>query len=169
MTKETLLAELEQTTQALCDLLLCFTPESFHQKPSGSGWSAAQVADHLVKVYASTNGALHSESIPTNRPPDEKIALLRRAMEDTGTKRVAPERVQPSEQGGDPSTLASQLQAQEEALRKAIAVADLTEACTQYRHPSLGTMTKMEWVAFNNYHTQRHIKQLQRFLGNVLA
>lgn len=166
MTKETLLAELEQTTQTLCDLLLSFTPESFPLKSSGSGWSAAQLADHLVKVYASTNGALHSEAIPANRPPDEKIPLLRQAMDDTGTKRVAPESVQPSEQTGDASALAGQLQAQKEKLREAIAVADLTEACTQYRHPALGTMTKMEWGAFNNYHTLRHIKQLQGLLQN---
>lgn len=168
MTKETLLADLEQSTRKLTETLLQFTTDTFTERPSERAWSAAQIADHLVKVYFSAVKALSGETIPTNRPPDQKMALIKQAMESEN-KRVAPERVQPSDIAAKCSELIQNLKGLEERLKKIIEESDITEACVSFKHPALGTMTKMEWAAFNNYHTRRHIKQLERLLQNVSA
>jgi hypothetical protein len=168
MTKEALLADLERSTQKLIELLLQFTPETFGNRPSEAEWSAAHVADHLAKVYFSTGKAMSGETTPTNRPPDQKIALVQQAME-SDTKRVAPERVQPSNDTGERSILLQQIKKQEERLKEIIDAGDITDACVSFRHPALGTLTKMEWMAFNYYHTERHIRQLKRILQKVSA
>jgi hypothetical protein len=169
MTKENLLSDLEQTTQKLTETLCRFTADNFHERPSEQAWSAAHIAAHLVKVYFSTFKALSGETIPTNRPPEQKITLIKQAMEDNTTKRVAPERVRPSEEGGERAILIQQLRNGEERLKEVVNKGDITDACVSFQHPALGTMTKMEWMAFNNYHTKRHIKQLERLLQKVSA
>src|SRR5215217_2650946 len=103
MTKEILLAKLEQTTQQLTEILLSFPAERFNTKPSETEWSPAQVAEHLLKVDLSTGKAISGETIPTNRPPDEKIGIIKHAMDDDSTRRMAPERVSPSGEHWEPS------------------------------------------------------------------
>ncbi len=168
MNKETILADWEQCTDKLIGVISQFTPETFNQKPSENEWSAAQVAEHLLKVDFSTNKALRGETIPTNRPPEQKIALIKGTMEDS-TKRVAPERAQPSGERWEPEALVKQLKKQRELLKEVIQSSDLTEACTSFKHFALGTLTKLEWIYFNIYHAERHMKQLHRLSEKVVA
>jgi uncharacterized damage-inducible protein DinB len=167
MNKETLLAQLEQSTERLLNTLSQFTPETFNQQRSEGEWSPSQIAEHLLKVDVTTNKALKSETVATNRPPDQKIALIRGAMEDN-TKRVSPERVHPSGEHWKPDAIMEQLKKQRKIMREAIASSDMTEACTSFKHPALGTLTKLEWVWFNIYHAERHIRQMVRFLEKTM-
>jgi uncharacterized damage-inducible protein DinB len=161
MNKEIILAEWQQITERLTELIASFSPEAFNRKPVENGWSAAQVAEHLLKVELSTRHALKSETIPTNRPPDEKIPLIKNAME-SDTKRVAPELVKPADTWQEPQAIAEALQKQREQVKALINELDLTEACRLYKHPSLGTLTRLEWVYFNIYHAERHLRQMQQ-------
>lgn len=161
MTNQNLLAALEQSTKAVLQAFSSFTAENFNEKPSETEWSAAQLAEHLLKVDISTNKALASETVPTNRPPDQKIALIKGAMEDS-SKRVAPERVQPSKDVHSPAVLLEKIKQQRELMKEAIIASDMTEACKAYKHPALGTLTKLEWVWFNIHHAERHLRQLQQ-------
>ncbi len=143
MNKEAILADWQQTTDRLTALIASFTAEWFNQPPAENKWSAAQLAEHLLKVDFSTCQALKSETVPTNRPPDEKIALIRNAME-SDTKRMAPEMVKPSDNFHEPQQIAVQLEKQREQVKNLINELDLSEACKVYKHPSLGTMTRLE-------------------------
>ena len=162
MTKETLLSDMEETTRQLLTVLSSFTPEQFNERPSETEWSAAQVAEHLLKADVSTGNALSGETVPTNRPPDEKLAMIQQAMNDDNAKRVAPERVHPSGEQWEAAAILEQIKKQKEVLKEAILHSDITEACTSFKHPVLGTMTKMEWMTFNMRHTERHLRQLKR-------
>lgn len=161
MTSKNLLTALEQSTQAVLQAFASFQAHNFNEKPSEEEWSAAQIAEHLLKVDVSTNKALSSEAVPTNRPPDEKLVLIKEAMEGD-TKRIAPERVQPSNDVHEPSVLLEKITHQRALMKDAVVSSDMTEACKVYKHPALGTMTKLEWVWFNIYHAERHLRQLQR-------
>jgi len=161
MTNETLLAALEQSTQAVLHAFSTFNSDNFNEKPSEAEWSAAQIAEHLLKVDVSTNKALFSETVPTNRAPDEKNALIKGVMDDS-SKRVAPERVQPSNDVHEPAVLLGKIKEQHQLMKEAVSSSDITEACKAYKHPALGTMTKLEWVWFNIHHAERHLRQLQQ-------
>jgi uncharacterized damage-inducible protein DinB len=169
MTKDSLLADLEQTTQAFAEAVSGFSQESFNQKPSNTAWSAAQIAEHLLKVGHSTYKAITVETIPTNRPPEQKIALIRQAMEDETIKRIAPERVQPSANEQETGRVVEQIQKQKLMLEEAVRSSDLTDACMSFKHPALGTLTKIEWLYFHIYHVQRHLRQLKRLQERTTA
>ncbi|HEV7333350.1 MAG TPA: DinB family protein [Flavisolibacter sp.] len=160
MNKEVILAEWQQITDRLLTLILSFSPETFNQKATEASWSPAQIAEHLWKVDLSTAQALKSETIPTNRSPDQKIALIKEAM-DSDTKRIAPEMVKPSGMEYEPRVIARKISEQREVVKGMIIALDLTEACRVYKHPSLGTMTRLEWVYFDIYHAERHMRQMQ--------
>ncbi|MBB1285890.1 DinB family protein [Flavisolibacter sp. BT320] len=160
MNNDVILAEWQQTTDRLSTLILSFSPEIFFLQSSPARWSAAQQAEHLLKVDMTTYQALKSETVPTNRPPDQKIPLIREAME-SDTKRIAPERVQPSATKLEPQAIAAQIIALRQKLAGLIRELDLSEACRVYKHPSLGTLTRREWVYFNIHHAGRHIRQME--------
>ena len=167
MNKDVLLAEWQQVTDRLSALILSFAPDMFNRQPSPNNWSPAQISEHLLKVDLSTYQALKSETIPSNRPPDQKIALIRSAME-SDTKREAPEQVQPSVKQHVPQAIAQLIRAQREKVKRLASELDLTEACRVYKHPSLGTLTRLEWVCFNIYHAQRHIRQMEGLQSQMI-
>lgn len=41
---------------------------------------------------------------------------------------------------------------------------DLSETCLDFELPGTGPMTKLEWMYFVTYHTQRHIHQLKKII-----
>ena len=167
MNKEIILAEWQQITERLTELIASFSPEAFNRKPGDNGWSAAQIAEHLWKVDQSTWHALKSETVPTNRPPEEKIPLIKNAM-DSDTRRVAPELVKPADTWQEPQAIGETLQTQREQVKTLINELDLTEACRLYKHPSLGTLTRLEWVYFNIYHAERHRRQMQQLRNSAV-
>src|SRR5215213_11782690 len=129
MNKDTLLTELDKCTKALTEQILHFDTNSFNQQPFETEWSAAQVAEHLLKLAMIANKALSEETVPTNRPADEKMALIKMIMEHE-TKRTAPDIVKPSSEIQEPQKIADQINKQIETLKQQVNNSDLTEACT---------------------------------------
>lgn len=164
MTKEIILSDLNQTTEALVEVIARFTHEAFNQKPSETAWSAAQITEHVLKVGTAALKAINGEAIPTNRPPEQKIAILKKGLEDEATKLIAPERVLPSADIHEADNIILQVNKQKESLEEAIHSVDMTDACMSFKHSMLGTLTRMEWLYFHIYHMQRHIKQAMRLI-----
>lgn len=167
MNNDVILVDWQKITERLSFLIVSFSPAAFLLTPSPEKWTAAQQAEHLLKVDMTTYQALKSETIPTNRPPDQKILLIREAMEGD-TKRMAPEIVQPSDTQHEPEKMAIQIRALRERVARLIGDLDLSEACRVYKHPSLGTLTRLEWIYFNMHHAERHMRQMEG-LKEVLA
>lgn len=162
MDKNTLLSELDASSQQLLQHLSFFSADDFNQKLSDLEWSAAQIAEHLLLLEMVAIKVIAGKTIPTNRPPDQKCGVIKGSMEDMGTKYKAPEVIWPSSEPKDPQTMIAQFQVQRDQLKKMIAATDITEACMSFKHTSLGTLTRLEWVYFAIYHTQRHLQQMLR-------
>jgi hypothetical protein len=165
MNKEILLADLDACTKNFSEVLAKFDSTNFIQKRSDNEWSPAQVAEHLLLLEITALKAINGNTIPTNRAPDEKVALIKWAMEDS-TKRVAPESVLPSNRITDPDTAIEKIKQQRAFLREAVNTLDLSEACMLFKHPALGTLTRWEWMYFTIYHMQRHLQQMTGLQAN---
>ena len=162
MDKAALITSLDASTDRLLQTLQTFDAASFNTQPSPAEWSPAGVAEHLLILDVIANKILRTEAVPSTRPSDSKVALIKTVMEDSGTKRVAPEPVLPK--GGEKNIeeMIAALRQQRDALKDAIQTTDLSEACTARKHPALGTLTRLEWIHFIIYHTDRHRLQLDR-------
>ena len=167
MNKEVLLENLQASTKQLIYTFSNFTPANFNTKPSADEWSAGEVAEHLLRIELFANDAFRSETAPSDRDPDKLISFLKNRMDDTN-KRKASEITSPTGEQQDLNEMIAQFQTQRQKLAEAIETMDITEACIGKPHPVLGVMTRMEWAAFVIYHTDRHLRQLQR-LGEIVS
>lgn len=159
MEKATLLQQLDETTVQLQEALSGLSPEAFNNPRNG--WSPAQVLEHLLILDGIALKAMTLPAIPTNRPHDEKLPMIRTVMDDRTTKRSAPEIVMPSHEKKDFRQLMEAFRMERNALKKAVEASELSEACTAFKHPGMGTLTKLEWIVFTIHHTQRHTAQVK--------
>jgi len=166
MNKEILLTDLDACTENFSTLLQQFDNHTFIQKRSENEWSPAQIAEHLLVLEITALKAINGKTIPTNRPANNKVPLIKWAMEDV-TKRVAPESVLPPNLITDVESAIEKIKQQRDRLREAVITLDLSEACVLFKHPALGTLTRWEWIYFTIYHMQRHLQQMKRLKDGI--
>ena len=75
-------------------------------------------------------------------------------------KYTAPSTVIPKGENKNKEALLDALVQQREILKNMIRQMDLT-LITEFRHPVIGSMSRLEWVYFHIYHTERHVRQLR--------
>ena len=166
-TASALQAELIELTNNMIAQVKDFPAVSFTQVPASGGWSAAELAEHVFIVTRNINSVLQSEGSVPERAPDKKLPVIIAALADRSTKRVAPENVKPTGKLKGRAELADALQQQLQLLVKIAGEKELMELCTVYPHPSLGRLTRLEWIHFIIHHTQRHLLQLEEIKHEV--
>jgi hypothetical protein len=169
MMQEELLQEVTNTRQKLVDTLASFKEEEVNIKPFEGSWTAGQVAEHILK---SVNGALktiHGPVAATERKEDEKVEMIRTTFLNFNVKFNAPDFLIPSNNPQQKDPLVHSLQARMEELGTATRSLNLSETCTAFELPGAGMLTRLEWVYFVVYHTQRHTRQLTNIREKLAA
>ncbi|WP_316810953.1 DinB family protein [Pedobacter heparinus] len=149
----------QQTTAQLIDFLSAQNGESLNRKPFNGGWSAAQIGEHILKSYAVVQ-TLKGNTKPSERPADQKVPLIKKLFLDFDIKMQSPKAIVPSEHFISKDTLLQGLKTQIEELTEIIKTQDLTVTCLDFAIPEYGYFTRLEWIWFTMFHTQRHIHQL---------
>ncbi|HEY0897884.1 MAG TPA: DinB family protein [Sphingobacteriaceae bacterium] len=155
--------EFDHIALELIQLLSSFQEEELNSVPFEGSWTAGQVGDHLLKSYQIVR-LLARESEASQRQPDQKVELIKKVMLDFETTRQAPEGVAPSFEPVNKESLLNSIQKCREQFKEVIATTDLHQTVSGFVLPQFGEFTKLEWVYFSLYHTQRHIHQLQRIV-----
>lgn len=141
-----------------------FDENKFNVIPFEGSWSAAQVADHLLKANTGAAQTLLGSTIDTTREPGANEEAIRSFMLDMDTKMTSPEFILPS---NDPIEKDTMLQNTREAgnkLRNILLEEDITKTCTDFSLPGLGELTRYEWICFVVCHTRRHTHQINIIL-----
>ena len=167
MAPQELITEIDQNTARLVEHLAKFSDAQFNQKPADNSWSAAEVTEHLLLIETKINNAL-GRGVPTDRPPDKKIEMMREALNDPERKFPAPEFVAPSSTFKVCRKMVELIIMQRGILKEILQTTNLTQT-TEFKHPVLGRLTRLEWIYFNIYHTERHCRQLARIAKEVVT
>ena len=167
MAPDEIIAEIDKSTARLVAHLAKFNDAQFNQKPSDQGWSAAEVTEHLLLIETRINNAL-GRGVPTDRAPDKKIELMRDALRDPERKFPAPEFVIPSPTFKVCRKMVELMIMQRGILKEILQTTNLTQT-TEFKHPVLGRLTRLEWIYFNIFHTERHCRQLARIAKEVVT
>lgn len=157
--------ELGNTTSELTKLLSGFTQEQFNLVPFEGSWTSAQLAEHLNKSYDVAK-LLFGQVRETTRPPDEKINEIKEIFLNFNTKMKSPDFIVPENKVYDKTALLSSLTTGIKKLEEAKSL-NLSETCTAFALPNIGELTRMEWICFVIYHTQRHVHQLKNIAEKV--
>jgi hypothetical protein len=159
---------IERITDVLddfCETLSKFTEAQINQVPSYGGWNAGQVAEHIsISIEAMPDG----HTAAANRFIDEKVIPIDDIFLDFDAKYTSPAFVLPTRVTHDKATLIETLRRLKEKHVRAATELDLTSMCMDFEFPTIGYMTRYEWLNFFVVHSQRHVwqvKNIYRALG----
>lgn len=153
--------ELATTKATLLQTIDSYTTEQFNVVPFEGSWTAGQTADHILRFASGGVSILNGDGQTTERNPEQNIVPLRDLFLNFEIKMNAPEFVCPAEAPHNKEVLHRAL---DQVFTKMAALskhADLNLTFTDFEMPQFGKLTRLEWLLFILFHTQRHIHQLQ--------
>ena len=131
------------------------------------GWTVAQIVEHLSIAEPRITKAIEGMLAPTEgdgreRKPFVPFSLDEQAEQARG-KIEAPEFLRPTGLRLDEGLARlKQSRAALEALRPRFEFADYSRGL---KHPAFGMLNAAQWLAFLGMHEQRHLRQIERILG----
>ncbi len=150
----------ENTTREFLELLSSLDQTALDACPPDGGWTAGQIGEHVLKSYASVD-VLTGNTKATDREADQKVAQIRELFLDFNIKMDSPKAILPSPGSVSKEWLIRGLEERISQMAAVIAAVDLSRTCVDYAIPEYGEFTRLEWLWFTVFHTQRHIHQLK--------
>jgi hypothetical protein len=96
------------------------------------------------------------------RDPRQMVAPLRDAFLNFNIKMQTPDFILPSDEGKDKQSMMQSLKDVFAGLGRVAQTRDLLAGCLDFDMPTIGPMSRLEWLSFAVVHTQRHIWQLKK-------
>lgn len=134
-----------------------FDESSINKVPFAGSWTPARVATHIILA---TDGVPDHKTGKTDRAFDAELPKIRPWWEDLNQKFKSPEPLKPDDQPKEKSKLLSELNRVREKDLAIIAKDDLSLLCLDFELPSIGFLTRYEWLWFIEMHLKRHTYQL---------
>lgn len=153
--------DLKESTRELLRTISKFPEEHFNIVPPDGGWSAGQVAEHLIKVETGVVRLFAGDTEPCERNPEKKIDVIKERSLNFETKINAVSSTVPDDKPKDKEVVLDKLQDIRQRLIGMIELHDLSEKITGLAHPVFGSLTRIEWIYFNIYHAKRHLQQIK--------
>jgi uncharacterized damage-inducible protein DinB len=141
--------------------------EQFNIVPFEDSWTAGQTAEHILKSNTVILNTVNGASEKTENWPDEKIEQLRVIFLDFDTKMTALGFNTPSDDDKNKAEMLNKLREVNDGIIEVIKTLDLTETCKDFKHPGMGELTRLEWIYFCMFHTQRHTHQLSNIIQKL--
>lgn len=154
----------EQVMEELIQLLESLSEDQLNHRFVPGKWTPGQLGVHLYKSYASI-AVMKGRTEISDRPIDEKIPKIRSVLLNFEENYQAPSEVIPTEDLINKEKLLNALRKRIIQHREIWKKADLSCLCKDFAIPDYGYFTRLEWLAFNTYHTLRHVQQLTEQLA----
>lgn len=164
-----LLNSFDSTASEFLSLLSSFDESEFNVIPFEGSWTAGQLGEHILKSATGITQMLSGNALPADRPADKNVETLKLIFLDFTTKGKAAIPVTPSDDPKDKEKLINALSEKMADMRHIAKTSDLSLLCTAVPFPTIGLLTRWEWISFVIYHTQRHTHQLQNIHKKIKA
>jgi len=158
--KQSLARQAKETGAAILQKLTTFTDEQFNTQPSYGGWTAGQVAEHLLLSGGVVETIAGHTAPTTDRQADARCPIIAGIFLDFSTKLPSPHFIIPAAGYYDKQELISKTKIVWDKIGEGIRLLDLDVTCLDFEFPTMGNLTRLEMLWFYVWHTQRHIHQL---------
>jgi hypothetical protein len=135
-----------------------FNDNEVNQIPFAGSWTPAQVASHIILA---TDGVPDGTTSASDRPFDAFLPMIRPWWEDLSQKFTSPEPLRPDDKPGSRSEVLNELNRVRGKDLTIIDDEDLTAVCKDFELPTIGYLTRYEWLWFIQMHLNRHTFQLK--------
>jgi hypothetical protein len=144
-----------------------FQQDNINTIPFEGSWTGGQVAEHILKSVSGVLETLNGPSALTERNPEEYVKMLGELFLNMDIKMKSPDFIIPTNSIKDKSLLRASLVKAFDGIEEAAGKGNITETCTRFEMPTIGPLTKMEWIQFAGFHTRRHARQLKNIADHL--
>jgi len=153
--------DLHETFGKLMDTLSSLSEDQLNKSPYTGSWTAAQVGDHLSRSYGIIE-LLDGNTTPSSQPVSEKVQEIKALFLNFEIQMESPAFILPSEGWIAKEQLLLDLEQKTHGILDSMNSRDLSVSCLDFELPGSGILMGWEWIHFINYHTQRHLYQLDK-------
>ena len=164
MEKDKLLNALTTAFDEFINTFSSFEEDLINRKPFPESWTPTQVALHIILA---TDGVPDSTTRPLDRE-DSYLPRIKPWWEDLNQKFESPEPLKPDDKPRSKKEILSELKRVREKDLNILLHEDLTLICMDLELPTIGYLTRYEWLWFIQMHLRRHLFQLQNLRGEIL-
>ncbi|MBS1662697.1 MAG: DinB family protein [Bacteroidetes bacterium] len=157
--------QVRETGAAIVGMMESFSEDKLNRVPFEGSWTAGQVGEHLLKSGGITE-ILWGRTEPALRAPDEKLGPLSIFLDFT-VKFKSPDFIVPSDGFHAKEPLVEGLRERWSKIGVAVDTLDLSEVCKDFEMPQMGTLTRLELIGFQVFHTKRHLHQLNNIAARL--
>jgi hypothetical protein len=168
--KDKIREELNRVTSELLDTLTKISPEIFFLKPEENSWSIGEITNHLIKIETLTYQVIQNARLSTtHRKPDEKIKYIRDTLLNFDKKLSAGGPILPDQHIHSKDELINNLKEIRKSLIDFIPNNDLSFRCEIFEHNLFGKLTRIEWLYYVVYHSERHLNQIKKVKETLIT
>ena len=157
-TKE-LFEKIEETAAAYIEQINSLDNDAMNKIPFENSWNVGQLFEHVTKSNKGVASLMLKPFPLTERGPEEFVEKLRSIFLSIENRFDAPDFIVPGNGPFDKEKISAELDSSFKQFIKNASQANLNE---QTEGMPFGPATKLEVVHFVLYHSQRHLRQLQK-------
>lgn len=151
-------------TKAFDDFIATFSgfdESRMNSTPIPGKWTPVQVALHIILA---TDGVPDNSTGKPDRQVDSYLPRIRPWWDDLNQKFHAPETLKPDDRPRSKDEVLAELQRVRQKDLAILTNEDLTLVCLDLELPTIGYLTRYEWLWFIEMHLKRHTFQLRNML-----
>jgi hypothetical protein len=156
--KKHLREALDRAFEEFIALFSSFGDDDINRVPFPDSWTPGQVALHIILA---TDGLPDRETAASDRPFDAYLPKIRPWWEDLNQKFQSPVSLTPDTKSHLKHELLTELHRCRKKDLAIIEEGDLTTICLDTELPTIGFLTRYEWLWFIEMHLKRHVFQLK--------
>ncbi|MGA2669710.1 MAG: DinB family protein [Ignavibacteria bacterium] len=160
--------ELRENTNKLIEYIREVDNYVLLRRPSIYVWSIMDCYEHIEKLEKSLKKIFLGKTEITERNPTEKIEKIGNRFSDFEHKFTAGEPIQPKGEFQDKEQVMREIKNNREELLSLIHDGTWADLCLGYEHSLLGFLTKIEWLYFCIFHSDRHLHQMKEIEGRLV-
>ena len=141
-----------------------FDDDAVNRIPFSNSWTPAQVATHIILA---TDGLPDRKTAPSDRVYDAFLPRIRPWWVDLNQKFQSPVALRPDDKPRMKQEVLAELRRCRENDLAIIAQKDLAVICLDTELPTIGFLTRYEWLWFIEMHLKRHIFQLKNIAART--
>lgn len=166
-TSDIIAGDLRENTENLFRFLDNVDERIFDNKPSDNEWSVKDCCEHIIIIENSLTHILKGNTKETTKDPERKIELIRNVFQNLEKKYHAPEAIKPVGTIKNKEEVKEKFSRIRNELLRIGNEMNWTDVCLDFRNVGFGIMTRVEWIYFCIYHTERHLHQMRSIVERV--
>jgi hypothetical protein len=136
--------------------------------PEDNSWSILDCCEHIYILEQAVNTLFKGKTEKTDRNPTEKIEKIKYRFNDYNQKLSAGDPIKPKGIFKDKEKVIQAIVSNRSQLLELPQNGSWSDLCLGFSHAIFGYLTRIEWLYFCIFHTERHLHQMKSIEERII-